>query len=97
MEKYMHFFLTLEGLIIISVSGMLMNFLKKKIKGETIVEIKDYFKNHFKSTVIAVFSTVLFTVAYKFTLAVGQPVDILSVIGIGYACDDLFNKWDKTI
>ena len=95
MEDYI-FLTQLPYLVIFAYCGMMMNFFKKKIKGETIIEIKDYFSNHFKSTVIAVVSTLVFTIAYYVSLSVGQPVDILSAVGIGYTCDDLFNKWDKS-
>ena len=92
----MNYLLSPIGLVVIGLSGMLIHFFKKQIKGETLVEIKDYFANHFKSTFIAVVTTLIGVLAYKFTLSTGQPADIITVFGIGYTFDSIFNKWDKT-
>lgn len=92
----MEYLLTPLGLSIIGLLGMLIHFFKKQIKGETVSEITDYFKVHFKSTFIAVVTTLIGVLAYKFTLATGQAADIVTVFGIGYTFDSIFNKWDKT-
>ena len=94
MENYEWLF-TLETQIGIALIGMFSHFLKKQIKGETLVEIKQYFGNHFKSTLLAIIATVFFTVAYYFTLGTGQTADILAALGIGFTSDSAFNKWDK--
>lgn len=93
MEQYL---LTLPSLLIISLLGMIIHFFKKQIKGETVTEIKDYFRDHFKSTFIAVVVTMISCAAYYFNLKTGTPTDILTVFGLGYTFDSMFNKWDKT-
>jgi hypothetical protein len=94
MEKYQWIF-TLESQLVIALIGMLLHFLKKKVTGETIVEIKQYFSNNFKSTFIAFITTVLFTTAYYLTLETGTPADIIVSISIGYTFDSALNKWDS--
>lgn len=91
----MDWFLTPEALYLISLLGMLMHFFKKQIKGESVVEIAGYFKTHFKSTIIAFVSTSIAFLGYYFLLATGQIADVLSVFGLGYMFDSIFNKWDK--
>jgi hypothetical protein len=82
-------------LYLISILGMLMHFFKKQIKGESIIEIRDYFKLHFKSTVVAFMATTIGFLAYHFLLASGQKADIFGVFGIGYMFDSTFNRWDN--
>lgn len=86
---------SLPSLLVIGLIGMFSHFLKKNVNGETLVEIKDYFRNHFKSTLLAFMSTILTVVAYYFSISTGQIADILLVGSLGYNCDSLFNKWDK--
>lgn len=93
----MNYLLTPAGLIVIGLLGMLIHFFKKQIKGETLTEITGYFTNHFKSTFIAIVTTIIGVVAYKFTLATGQAADIVTVFGIGYTFDSIFNKWEKNV
>jgi hypothetical protein len=85
----------LPALIVISLLGMLMHFFKKKINGEALTDIVQYFMSNFKSTVVAVISTVVTTVGTYFTLSTGQPIDIITVFGLGYMCDSAFNKWEN--
>ena len=89
------FILTLPGLCMIGLVGMLMNFLKQKVKGETLTEISQYFTSNFKSTLVALVSTVAAVGGYYFSLSTDQPADILTAFGLGYMCDSFFNKWDK--
>lgn len=91
----MEFVLSPIGLLIVGLLGMLIHFFKKQIKGETVTEIASYFKDHFKSTFTAVVCTVIGVLAYKFQLATGQFADVVTVFGIGYTFDSMFNKWDK--
>lgn len=88
-------FLTPQALYLIALSGMLMHFFKKQIKGESILEIADYFRLHFKSTVVAFMATSIGFLSYYFLLASGQKADIFSCFAIGYMFDSVFNKWDK--
>jgi hypothetical protein len=94
MEEYKWLF-TLPALSIIAQIGMFSNFLKKNVKGETLVEIKGYFSNNFKSTFLALVITQITTMTVYFTLATGQTIDLITVFGVGYMCDSGFNKWDK--
>jgi hypothetical protein len=91
----MELFLTPAALYGVSLVGMLMHFLKKQIKGESVTEIKNYFKDHFRSTLIAFLSTSIGFLAYYFLLATGQIADVATCVGIGYLSDSLFNKWDS--
>jgi len=86
---------TLPAFLIISILGMLTHFFKKQIKGETITEIRDYFKDHFKSTFTAIIITILACCAYYIEFKTGKPTDIITVFGLGYTFDSMFNKWDK--
>lgn len=81
-------------LFIIALLGMFTHYLKKKVKGESLTEIKDYFRDHLKSTFIALVSTSITYVAYMFTLATGQPADVITIFGLGYMCDSFFNKYE---
>ena len=83
------------SLYIIALVGMLMHFFKKQIKGETITEIAGYFRDHFKSTVVAFIATTVGFLAYYFLLASGQKADIFGVFATGYMFDSIFNKYDK--
>jgi hypothetical protein len=94
MEKYKWLF-SLESLMVISLIGNFVHFLNKKIKGETITEIKNYFVDNFKSTLVAFVATIMGGLALYFTMATGQPIDILAFFGVGYTCDSFFNKFEK--
>lgn len=94
MEQY-QWLTTLPSLIGIGLLGMLMHFFKQKIQGETITAITGYFRDNFKSTFVAVVSTVVAVTATYFTLGTGQPIDIMAVFGVGFTCDNIFNKWEK--
>lgn len=83
------------SLYIIAIIGMITHFLKKQIKGESIVDIASYFKVHFKSTMIAWVATTIGFLGYFFYLKSGEMVDIFVVFATGYLSDSLFNKWDK--
>jgi hypothetical protein len=94
MEQY-QWLTTLPALLAIALLGMIMHFFKQKIKGEHLNEIAAYFKDNFKSTMVAIVSTVVASAATYFTMATGQPIDIMAFFGIGYTCDSIFNKWDN--
>jgi predicted histidine transporter YuiF (NhaC family) len=83
---------TYAGYVALAFGGMFAHFLKKNIKGETLTEVKKYFKDNFRSTAIAVFGTVV-------GLVVAISTDSLNFVSaplIGYTFDSIFNKWDKT-
>jgi cytosine/uracil/thiamine/allantoin permease len=82
------------GQYLICLAGMLVHFLKKEIKGETITEVKDYFRDHPKNTVIAFIATTVAFAAYHFQLSTGGNVDLIVVFTTGYTFDSIFNKYD---
>ena len=90
----MEIFLTPWALYILALLGMLTHFLKKNIKGETVTEIRDYFKDHFKSTFLALVATTVGFLIYYFLLASGQNADIFGSFGIGYMFDSFFNRYE---
>jgi uncharacterized membrane protein YesL len=89
------FILTLPGLIVLGLVGMFSHFLKKNITGETTTEIFDYFRDHFKSTLLALIVTLVSVIGYKMALATGQAADIVVVFLLGFGFDSTLNKWDK--
>ena len=70
-------------LYFVSLIGMFTHFLKKQIKGESILDITDYFKLHFKSTILAFVATTIGYFGYQFLLASGQKADIFAIFAVG--------------
>lgn len=75
---------------LVSLLGMFAHFLKKKVKGESLVEIKSYFESHFKSTMLAFVGTFF---GFVGLVAFGE-VSYLTAPMVGYLFDSIFNKWD---
>ena len=71
--------------------GIIAHFLKKKIKGETLDDIKKYFKNNFKSTVATVIAAI---VLFSSLIGTGG-LGFIASFTAGYACDSLFNRGTK--
>lgn len=91
----MEFIYSFTGLYLIALLGMLVHFLKKNIKGETPTEILGYFKDNFKSTIVAFILTTVMYVAYHQLFVDGESVkDIMVIFLIGYAFDSTFNKYE---
>lgn len=78
-------------LFLFAIMGMFTHFLKKKIKGETLLEIKSYFKTHLKSTVTAFIITVI---GYWFTAFYLEETNPLTYFLLGYMFDSMLNKWE---
>lgn len=78
--------------LVTALVGMVAHFLKKKVKGESMTEIKDYFRDHVKSTALALISTLI---GFVILLQLGQINSFFAAFGIGYLCDSGFNKWDN--
>lgn len=76
---------------LVSLIGMFAHFLKKKVKGESFVEIKAYFKDHLKQTLLALFGTFFGFVG----LVTTGEVSYITAPMIGYLCDSIFNKWES--
>jgi hypothetical protein len=75
----------------VALLGMLSHFLKKKIKGESITEIKSYFGDNVKSTALAFISTII---GFVLLVQLGD-VSFVSSFGVGFMFDSVFNKWDN--
>ena len=74
--------------------GMISHFFKKKIVGETPTAILHYFKDNFKSTVVAFIVTFVGTVGYYTQMATGQNADYIAIFTIGFSLDSMLNRWD---
>ena len=78
----------------IAFLGMIVHFLKKKVKGESFTAIAGYFKDNPKSTIIAFVATLVGVAAYYTQLATGSNADLLAVFMIGYSVDSALNRWE---
>ena len=93
----MEFLLNPFALFGVALLGMFSHFLKKKVKGESPTEILGYFKDNFKSTLIAVIATTVSFLAFYFEASDGAPTglkDVITVFGLGYLNDSVFNKYE---
>ena len=88
------FLLTTPGLLSLGLLGMFSHFLKKNVSGETATAIVDFFKDNLKTTLLALITTFVSVVAYKFSLATGQTADILVAFLLGFGFDSTLNKWE---
>jgi hypothetical protein len=91
--KGIEWIVSLPSLIVIGIFGMFIHFAKKNIRGETATEVRDFFRDNFKSTVIALGVTVLSVILFYATIATGQAADIVIALMNGYTFDSAFNKW----
>jgi len=79
------------GYAVICALGVLSHFLKKKVKGETMADIKLYFRSHLRETITMVIAAMVGFIALKSTGDLG----VLSAFTAGYSADSLFNKAAK--
>ena len=94
MEQFIFSFI---GLYIVALLGMLTHFLKKNIKGETPTEILGYFKDNFKSTLIAfVLTSIMYFAYYDLFIVESNVKDLMVIFLIGYAFDSTFNKYEAS-
>jgi len=75
----------------IMLLGVISHFAKRKIKGETLADIKTYFKTHLKESVVTVIAAI---VAFGALVASGGLGWVAS-FGVGFAADSIFNKSAK--
>lgn len=68
--------------------GLALHFLKVKIKGESMRDIKDYFTTHAKSTLAATLTVIVLLCLFK---ELGQ-LNIASALMAGYATDGVWQK-----
>ena len=83
----LHPFLTLLIYQLTGILGMVVHFLKRKVKGQELKDIKAYFKENPKETIITVI-TVL--VGVFGCLIIGEG--IVAAFGVGYLGDSALNK-----
>ena len=76
------------GNFFVMLLGVFVHFAKRKIKGETIDDIKNYFKSHFKNTVITFIAGIVGFASLVATAGLGWVASFL----LGYTADSLFNK-----
>lgn len=79
-----------------SILGMIAHILKKNVKGESFVDMKNYFTYNPKSTILSIIATVSGFVIYMTQLKVSNGISLLdmaAVFGIGYMCESFFNKY----
>jgi drug/metabolite transporter (DMT)-like permease len=81
-------------LLFVAYLGMLLHFFHKKIKGESIRAMKNYFFEHAKTVLSSVITTLIFFLAYYLALSTGEVADLVAVFGIGFMCDSYLNKYD---
>ena len=72
--------------------GIIAHFLNKKIKGETVDDIKNYFKSHFRNTAVSIIGAV-----FGFTMLITMSeLGIIASFTVGYAADSMLNKAEGT-
>ena len=80
--------LTLIGYFVILLLGIVCHFLKKKITGQTLADIKSYFRNNFKTTVTTFIAAIVLFASLIYT----GGLSVIAVFTAGYACDSVFNR-----
>ena len=73
---------------VIMVLGVISHFFKKKIKGETVADIKAYFHSHFKETVVTLIAAVIGFAS----LIATDGMSVIAAFTVGFAAESLFNK-----
>ena len=68
--------------------GILAHFFKKKIKGENLDDIVNYFKSHFKNTLTTVIAGIVAFAGLVGSGGIGWVASFL----LGYTADSIFNK-----
>lgn len=68
--------------------GLVLHFLKKKVKTESFHEVKQYFTTHRVSTVTSILSSIVLLYIFD---SMGQ-LNVVSAILCGYATDSLFQR-----
>ncbi len=75
---------------VLTIFGVIAHFLKKKIKGESVDDIINYFKSHFKNTLTTLIAVVVAFVSLAAAGGLGWTASFL----LGYTADSMFNKAD---
>ena len=82
-----HPFLTFLVYQTAGILGMVVHFLKRKVKGQTFDDIKTWFKENPKNTIVTVIAVFI---AICGCMIIGEG--IVAAFGIGYAGDSTLNK-----
>jgi hypothetical protein len=75
----------------LSALGVLSHFLKKKVRGQTLSHIANYFSSHFKYTLLSLIGA---SGGFFVALQMGE-LNYLSAFGVGYLADSFFNKVEE--
>lgn len=79
------------GNFIVMLLGVISHFAKKKIKGESLDDVINYFKSHFKNTVITLIAGIVAFAGLIASSGLGWVASFL----LGYTCDSMFNRSEK--
>ena len=88
---------TRPGLMLIAFVGMFCHFLVKNVKGETLTDITSYFKDHLRSTLVALIVTWISVLGYWYGFATNQAADVIVVFLLGFGFDSTLNKWTQQV
>lgn len=77
-----------------AVLGMIAHILKKNVKGESLIDIKNYFTYNPKTTFLSIIATFAGYVIYMTSFQTNTVVDFGVLFGIGYMCESAFNKYE---
>jgi len=83
--------LTYIGYFFLGLLGLLTHFLKKKITGQTLESIKEWFVNHPKD---AILSVVAFIISFLVFHGAGE-LSYLTSFMAGYMCDSIFTRIEE--
>lgn len=83
--------LTWIGYIVVLAIGIVAHFLKKKVKGQTLADVKHYFQSNFVNTV----TSIVGAIAGFIILVATGGVSWYAVFTTGYLADSIFNKADE--
>jgi len=77
--------------ILMAILGMIIHFLKKKVKRESEIAWSDFLRNNRDKTILAFFVTMSAIILAD----LGGILNPTASFFIGYAGDSILNKWDK--
>ena len=78
------------------LAGMMMHFLKLKVKGQSAEDVWQYFRENFKGTLTAILSTGFAVAGLWATADPGNPIpSILASVPLGFAFDSVFTSGSR--
>lgn len=79
------------GYFALAFLGMLGHYLKRRVKGETFSDVRGYFVNHARESILSLIGLVIgFLAAYS-----TETLNMVSAPLIGYTADSIFNRWEE--